>query len=150
MFRKRADWFGSDVLKDPDFFQKPLRSTRTFRHAVIETPTIVIFGLMIIFSFWSILPWLALYMIALALLCVLGTFVAIIKDHRKLSETAAQVPPDDPRNDALRVAAAQAHYGPSMTRTVAFILILALFMTLAKFDTSSWLYHLRIRLFGMH
>lgn len=80
---------------------------------------------------------------------VIGTLLVTFRDHRRLSETLREGTVETVRREALNLAAAQAHYEPYRTRTVALFMLLALFLVLGHLDAHTWIGRLKI-LFEKH
>jgi hypothetical protein len=141
LFRNPLD---SDVPKEPHFFEKPLRDSRIFRYALIETVFIAAYGTLLLATFWNVLPAITLFLLAATVLGVASPLLATIRNHRHLSEILKQSPAETVRREALNLAAAQAQFEPSRTRMVAFFMLLALLFSLGRnIDANTWIGKLR-------
>jgi len=133
----------ADVAQEPDFFQKPLRHSRVFRNALIETAFVVGFGVLILATYWQDLAMLPLFFAVVALLVVASTVLVTFKNHKKLSETLRDGAPEEVKRESLSLAAAQAERGPMAVRTVALFFLMALFYALSRLDGGTWFGRLR-------
>src|SRR5579859_7841783 len=97
--------FRSDILKEPDFFEKPLRRTRTYRYSTIETVFVAALGILIVVTYWSLLSGIVLFFVVASIVCIVATWIAIIRDHSQLSQALKQNPTESVGREALTVAA---------------------------------------------
>ena len=134
---------GSETFAEPEFFYNPLSSSRFFRNNTIEMLLAIGVGIFVLIQWWAFLSGIVKFVLALALLVTVSTWLRTALDHRKLHASLLSGSGETATTEALKLASQEAHAGPYSTITVALFLFLALAMLLGHYDKPSWMRQFR-------